>query len=182
MPPSKSPPPAPSTTAVDPPPRYDRITRRRLDTHRGMTEIHPRCRSFWLDFSGQSFLYAKQVFPRNLSKPSLPPQSPKPLMTTRHHFVASGVSCTLVLLASARAADRPWDGSDSPAPTAPLSAPGSREGDPGEKLDPAPVLRDGGISQSPRAPWGSITAVPEASVAALIGSIGLLALVRRRRG
>lgn len=101
-------------------------------------------------------------------------------MTTRHHFVSSGMSCTLALFASARAADRPWDGSDSAAATAPISAPGER--DSGEKLDPAPALDGDRLSQPPGTFWGSVTAVPEVSVAALIGSIGLLALVRRRRG
>ena len=100
-------------------------------------------------------------------------------MTTRHYFVASGVSCTLVLLASASAGDRPWDGSDSPAP-ATVSTPGDRGS--GEKPDPATALEGDELSQTPGTFFGSITAVPEASFAALIGSIGLLALVRRRRG
>jgi len=95
-------------------------------------------------------------------------------MALRHQLVCTGVSCALALSSAALAAGDKWDVSDSTS--------GGGAGKIEDNKAPAPV-GDGDL-HAPAAGYDDITrrAVPEPSMAALIGAIGLLALVRRRRG
>ena len=92
-------------------------------------------------------------------------------MTSRHQTVFNGESCALALSSTAPAAESYWDGSDSEQGRLDYN-------------DTTPRLNGGGDLQAPGAGYDPIalTAVPAPSVAARPGGIGLLALVRRRRG
>ena len=103
-------------------------------------------------------------------------------MTTRRQLVSTLVACALILISNAFGAAELWDGSDSNKDQEQVIGRGNPLLNYSETT---PSLNRGGNFQSPGAGYGSIpiTAVPEPSVvAAFLGSIGLLALVRRRRG
>ncbi|MCW1916202.1 PEP-CTERM sorting domain-containing protein [Luteolibacter sp. GHJ8] len=101
-------------------------------------------------------------------------------MTARQQLVSCGVSCVLALSGSAFAAVALCDESGSTGGNRPLGRLEEATDFTTQSLAAEGAETDLRVTRVDRVP-GMLTAVPEPA-AILIGSIGLLALVRRRRG